>query len=157
MFIPYAVDVPFDHRPVLNWLISGALVVIFVLHIAALFGQVDRGLSTQEAFQTTMGRFILDGWQLSGLFGYMWLHGGILHLAGNVIFLWLFGNAVCSKVGNLLYLPVYVGLGLAAGISHLIFSGGPVLGAKGPSLSPIRSITIFGFMILGLYFLPFGL
>lgn len=34
-------------------------------------------------------------------------------------------------MGNLLYLPVYVGLGLAAGISHLIFSGGPVLGASG--------------------------
>ena len=71
MFIPYAVDVPFDHRPVLNWLVCGVLVVIFVVQIAAIVGEVDHGLSAEEAFQKTMGRFILDGWGLSGLFGYM--------------------------------------------------------------------------------------
>ncbi|MHC4680526.1 MAG: rhomboid family intramembrane serine protease [Planctomycetota bacterium] len=131
MFIPYAVDVPFDHRPVLNWLISAALVLAFVMQIAAVLGQVDQGLSLQDAAQKTMGQFVLDGWGVSGLFGHMWLHAGILHLVGNLIFLWLFGNAVCSKIGNLLYLPVYAGLGLIAGISHLIFSGGPVVGASG--------------------------
>lgn len=131
MFIPYAVDVPFDNRPVLNWLISVTLVVVFIVQIAAVVEEVDHGLSAEKAFQKTMGRFVLDGWRLSGLFGHMWLHAGILHLAGNVLFLWLFGNAVCSKLGNLIYLPVYVGLGLAAGISHLIFSGVPALGASG--------------------------
>ena len=36
MFIPYAVDVPFDNRPVLNWLISVTLVVVFIVQIAAV-------------------------------------------------------------------------------------------------------------------------
>jgi len=131
MFIPYSVDVPFNHRPVINWLITVALVLIFVAQILAVFGQLDHGLSPQDAVRNTIERFVLKGWGLTGLFGHMWRHAGILHLIGNLIFLWLFGNAVCSKIGNLLYLPVYVGLGLIAGISHLTFSSGSVVGASG--------------------------
>jgi membrane associated rhomboid family serine protease len=75
--------------------------------------------------------YILDGLTLKGLFGHMWLHGGILHLLGNMLFLWIFGNAICAKIGNLRYIPVYIGLGLIAGVSHLVFAGGSVLGASG--------------------------
>jgi membrane associated rhomboid family serine protease len=75
--------------------------------------------------------YILDGLTLKGLFGYMWLHGGIIHLLGNMLFLWIFGNAICAKIGNLRYIPVYIGMGLISGISHLIFTGGSVLGASG--------------------------
>lgn len=75
--------------------------------------------------------YILDGFTLKGLFGHMWLHGGIIHLLGNMLFLWIFGNAVCAKIGNLRYIPAYIGLGLLAGISHLVFVGGSMLGASG--------------------------
>jgi membrane associated rhomboid family serine protease len=75
--------------------------------------------------------FILNGWEIKGLFGYIWLHGGILHLLGNMLFLWIFGNAVCAKIGNLSYLPIYLGLGLISGIAHLVFTGGSMLGASG--------------------------
>ncbi len=75
--------------------------------------------------------YILDGFALKGLFGYMWLHGGIFHLLGNMLFLWIFGNAVCAKIGNIRYIPAYIGLGLVAGISHLVFTGGSSLGASG--------------------------
>ncbi len=82
----------------------------------------------------TWGRirpFILNGFSIKGLFGHLWLHGGILHIAGNMLFLWIFGNAVCSKIGNISYLPVYLGLGLISGISHLLFTGGAAIGASG--------------------------
>jgi membrane associated rhomboid family serine protease len=75
--------------------------------------------------------YMLDGLTLKGLFGHMWLHGGIVHLLGNMLFLWIFGNAICAKIGNLRYIPVYIGMGLIAGISHLIFVGGSMLGASG--------------------------
>ena len=45
--------------------------------------------------------------------------------------MWIFGNAICAKIGNLRYIPAYIGLGLIAGISHLVFAGGSVLGASG--------------------------
>lgn len=75
--------------------------------------------------------FILNGWKIKGLFAHIWLHGGILHLLGNMLFLWIFGNAVCAKIGNLRYLPIYLSLGLISGITHLVFTGGNALGASG--------------------------
>jgi membrane associated rhomboid family serine protease len=75
--------------------------------------------------------YMLDGLTLKGLFGHMWLHAGIVHLLGNMLFLWIFGNAVCAKIGNLRYIPVYIGMGLIAAFSHLIFVGGSMLGASG--------------------------
>ena len=142
MFIPYNVDVPFDNRPVMNWLVFVGVILAFVLQIAAVVGGasdeftvVEDGVEGQaeekQAAEGGIGRFVLNGWKITGLFGHMWLHGGLFHLIGNLIFLWLFGNAVCSKVGNIVYLPLYVFLGLVAAVSHLIFNSGPMIGASG--------------------------
>jgi membrane associated rhomboid family serine protease len=89
--------------------------------------------------------FILNGWTIKGLFGHIWLHGDIIHLLGNMLFLWIFGNAVCAKIGNVRYLPIYLGLGFIAGISHLVFTGGSVLGASG---------AIYGIVGMYLVFFP---
>ncbi|MHC4570747.1 MAG: rhomboid family intramembrane serine protease [Planctomycetota bacterium] len=141
MFIPYKVDVPFDNRPVMNWLVFVGVILAFVLQVAAVMEEVTseftvvekpvEGQPEEQAAEGKVGRFVLDGWKITGLFGHMWLHGGLFHLIGNLIFLWLFGNAVCSKIGSVFYLPVYVVLGLVAAVSHLIFIGGPMIGASG--------------------------
>ncbi len=68
--------------------------------------------------------FILNGWTLKGFLGHIWLHGGILHLLGNMLFLWIFGNAVCAKLGNFKYLPIYIGLGfipVSSQLIHIVF------------------------------------
>jgi membrane associated rhomboid family serine protease len=75
--------------------------------------------------------FVLDGLNIKGLFGHIWLHGGILHLLGNMLFLWIFGNAVCAKIGNLRYIPIYLGLGLIAALTQIIITGGKTVGASG--------------------------
>ncbi len=89
--------------------------------------------------------FVLNGWTVKGLLGHIWLHGGIIHLLGNMLFLWIFGNAVCAKIGNFLYLPIYLGLGVVAGITHLIFTGGNAVGASG---------AIYGIVGMYLVFFP---
>lgn len=122
MFIPYRVDVLFNHRPVMNWFVVTGVIVAFFFQVLAI---------ADSAGLEKINSLVLDGWGIKGLFGHMWLHGGLLHLIGNLIFLWLFGNAVCSKIGNVCYLPVYVGLGLIAAISHLIFDGDMAVGASG--------------------------
>jgi membrane associated rhomboid family serine protease len=87
--------------------------------------------------------FILHGWELKGLFGHIWLHAGILHLLGNMLFLWIFGNAVCAKIGNFRYFPIYVALGLLAGISQMIFVGGSGLGASGAINGIVGMFLVF--------------
>lgn len=138
----------------MNWLIILTLIVVFALQITDLIEHATReGIPTQDTRQHgptisqgpsndpapqqdrqipgITGELMLRGWSFKGLFGYMWLHGGLLHLAGNILFLWIFGNAVCAKLGNLRYCVLYVLCGVAAGVVHLLFVSGPVLGASG--------------------------
>jgi membrane associated rhomboid family serine protease len=75
--------------------------------------------------------FLLDGWDPSSLFGHMFLHGGFLHLLGNMLFLWIFGNAVCAKVGNISFPFIYLFLGFCAAVVHLVADGSPAVGASG--------------------------
>ncbi len=132
IFFPYRVDVPFNYRPVMNWGVVAVVILIFAFQLAELAQYRDRRTSLDEYMEKSITmQYILKGWSIKGLFGHMWLHTGLLHLIGNLIFLWLFGNAVCSKIGNLYYLPIYIGLGLAAAISHLLFFDAPAIGASG--------------------------
>jgi membrane associated rhomboid family serine protease len=140
ILVPYEVDVPQDRWPVANWLIILATIFVFVLQVpdlAEAYGERNPlmlGLSHLLPDIGTAGitsSLMLTGWGLKGLFGHMWLHAGFFHLFGNMLFLWLFGNAVCAKIGNLRYLLLYVLLGMTAGAAHVMFSGGNALGASG--------------------------
>jgi len=118
MFIPYQVDVPMQRHPWANYLLIAITAAI------SIYGFT-------EPDDATINRMILRDWSLAGLFGHVFIHAGILHLAGNMLFLWVFGNAICSKVGNAVYVLIYVGLGLVAGAAHLMLDGGAALGASG--------------------------
>lgn len=117
MLIPYELDVPFEREPWMNWLLVGSIAAVFVLQAAWWIQTPTEGNLDQSPF----GPYILRHFNGKELFGHMWLHSGILHLIGNLIFLWVFGNAVCQKIGNLIYLPIYLFLGLSAAVASLIF------------------------------------
>ena len=128
-FFPYRVDVPRAHRPIMNWVVVTAVVLVYWYQISD---------------SSIMMRYWLDGWGIRGLLGSIWLHGGLVHLLGNSLYLWVFGNVVCSKLGNLGYLPTYVGLGVAGGIGHLLFADAPAVGASGAISGLIgRSLVLF--------------
>lgn len=62
------------------------------------------------------------------------LHAGFLHVAGNMWFLWIFGNNVEEKLGHVKYLIFYIACGILAGLTQWFFSpnsGIPSLGASG--------------------------
>ncbi len=62
----------------------------------------------------------------------IFLHGSIMHLVGNMVFLWVFGNAVNDRLGHLGYLAFYLGGGVLAGVGYILLGGHyPVLGASG--------------------------
>lgn len=118
--IPYRIETLFQHEPWANKVLFGATIA------TSLAIQCD-------AFsEETVRQFFIwgEGGPLA-LFGYMFAHAGIAHLAGNMVFLWVFGNAVCATVGNWAYLALYLGLGAFAGLVHQIVGGGPVVGASG--------------------------
>ena len=64
----------------------------------------------------------------------MFLHGGWMHLIGNMWFLWIFGDNVEDRVGHLRYLFLYLCCGLAGAVTYVYFSlqsSVPSLGASG--------------------------
>jgi membrane associated rhomboid family serine protease len=68
------------------------------------------------------------------LFTSMFLHSGLLHIAGNMLFLWIFGDNVEDYFGHLRYLLFYVVCGIGSGLLHVLFnlsSTVPALGASG--------------------------
>jgi len=72
--------------------------------------------------------------ELLTLFTSQFLHGGWVHLLGNMIFLWVFGRAVEDRVGHLPYLALYLLGGAAAGLFQSWMSGpGPTLALIGAS------------------------
>jgi len=167
MFIPYAVDTPFDRRPVANWLVCSGIVLVFILQVATSEKpqkavekppeDIVRLATSEEETPTKqvdkkqtitgpMARFVLNGWGI-GLFTYIWLHGGVLggiiRVIGNLMFLWPFGNAICSKIGNKLYLPIYLGFGLLAGVIHLLLGGHPAVGACGAISAIVGMYIVF--------------
>ncbi|MEM1024509.1 MAG: rhomboid family intramembrane serine protease [Myxococcota bacterium] len=84
---------------------------------------------------------------LGDLFSSMFLHGGFGHLAGNMLFLWIYGDNVEHYLGRLRYLLSYIATGVAATLTFALFAGNsmvPMVGASG---------AISG--VLGFYFLLF--
>ena len=62
------------------------------------------------------------------------MHGGWLHLAGNMLFLWIFGDNVEHRIGHIPYLVFYVIAGLIASFAQILVNTGsviPTLGASG--------------------------
>ena len=77
----------------------------------------------------------------------MFLHAGFMHLAGNMLFLWIYGDNVEHRLGSGLFLLAYLGTGVAATLFHTVFdldSALPLVGASG---------AISG--VLGFYFIWF--
>jgi membrane associated rhomboid family serine protease len=72
--------------------------------------------------------------QASTLISSQFLHGGFLHLGGNMLFLWIFGNNIEEKLGRIKYIIFYLSCGVFAALAQYIFavnSTVPTLGASG--------------------------
>jgi membrane associated rhomboid family serine protease len=64
----------------------------------------------------------------------MFLHGGWMHLGGNMLYLWIFGDNLERVMGAAKYAAFYLTCGIAAGFAHILFAGGsavPSVGASG--------------------------
>jgi membrane associated rhomboid family serine protease len=75
-----------------------------------------------------------DRLHLASLFTSMFLHGGWLHLIGNMLYLWVFGRNIEDLIGSGRFLLFYILCGLASAVVHIIFnaySPVPTIGASG--------------------------
>jgi membrane associated rhomboid family serine protease len=124
---------PTRTTPIVNYLIIALNVLVFFWELS--FGPNIE----QELFNVAFipARFWIPGYlapNLITIFISMFLHGGFLHIASNMLYLWIFGDNIEDQLGHGRYLIFYLLCGFGATMSHAFFnptSRVPAIGASG--------------------------
>ncbi len=135
MIIPVGDMNPRRSTPFINYLFLAANTAIFVWEV--MYVRPD-----PDAYDSYIAARTLrpDRWQdVTTLFTSMFMHGDLLHLAGNMLFLWIAGDNVEDRLGHLPYLFFYLAAGLAGSAAHVLYAMAfaptmmavPTLGASG--------------------------
>lgn len=136
MFLPYGSDTPLYHWPI-------ATVVLIVVNIGAFVFSLS--IPDWDPYMLVHGE---------GLHPIQWvtsfmMHADVLHLLGNMIFLWVFGLVVEGKVGPAKFVALYFGMGIVQNIiEQVLFLGTPVA----PSLG--ASSILYGMLVLAMFWAP---
>ena len=148
--LPLRDNVPTRHRP---WVTYGLIVVnilVWVLYqVPDLDGSV-RELAYHPCEVNDSCAVVGQDWLITA-FTSMFMHADWLHLGGNMLFLWIFGNNVEDSMGHVRYLVFYVLAGLAAVALQTIFTlmTASDVGAQIPNLGASGAIS----GVLGAYLL----
>ena len=159
---------PTRRTPVITIGLIAACFVAFAVELSVTATGGDRAL---EAFFEQWGavpaditRALETGDYFSpailGMFTSMFLHGGWLHILGNMLYLWIFGNNVEDRMGRIPFLLFYLVGGITAALTQVVISPHsevPLVGASGAIAAALGAyIVLFpGARILSLVFLGF--
>ncbi len=130
--IPIRDSIPTRHTPIVNYLLIAANILVFVLMWLA--GPRQEALVYEFALiplNLTTGIAIGD---ITDIFTSMFMHGGLAHIAGNMLYLWIFGDNVEDSMGPVKYLAFYLVGGVVASLTHILTNPGsqiPTVGASG--------------------------
>ncbi len=107
---------------------------LIAINLVAFYFEMQFGLSNVVYQYGAIPSNIVATQKLHTLITSMFLHGGFLHLGGNMLYLWIFGDNIEGYLGHVRFLMFYLLCGLAAVFAH-IFSSGisdvPMVGASG--------------------------
>lgn len=114
---------------------STPLVVIslIVVNLLIFIYELSLGPAYLDVFLVRLG-IVPDRFHVLNLFTSMFLHGGFLHVLGNMWFLWIYGRNVEDIMGSGKFLMFYLTCGVVAGLVHVFFnpySRVPTIGASG--------------------------
>jgi len=147
---------------------------LIALNVLFFFIELSAGDAFIQTWAFVPSRFLANpGGDFLTIFTSMFMHGGWLHIGGNMLYLWIFGDNVEDRFGHLRYLVFYLLCGMAATFAQMAFnlgSGIPNLGASGAIagvlgayllLFPQRRVTVMlgsgvtqmpALVVIGLWF-----
>jgi len=107
--------------------------IIILVNVAVFLHEITLDAYSQNYFIAHYG-LVPRHFHFSAILTSMFIHGGWMHIIGNMWFLWIFGDNVEDVMGHTKYLVFYLLCGLAAGLTQTLFSVGsrvPMVGASG--------------------------
>jgi membrane associated rhomboid family serine protease len=131
--IPVKDEIATRETPVVNYVLIAINVIVYLFMALA-------GPETQSAIVAKYAMIpahFADGVNLAEvvtIFTSMFMHAGLAHLGGNMLYLWIFGDNVEDHIGHFRYLMFYLAGGVVASLTHLVTNWGselPTVGASG--------------------------
>jgi len=152
---------------VLAWLVvegagSSRAVARAVCDLGLIPGELTLSLPPGTPFPMGEGRVCLTdpGRQVAHVFTSMFLHGGWLHLLGNMWFLWIFGNNIEDSMGHVRYVVFYLIGGVAAAMAQvfatpsspipMVGASGAISGVMGAYLILYPRVRVFAIVPIGI-------
>jgi rhomboid family protein len=136
-FLPLYDDNPTGRNPVVTYTLIGLCVVVFLWQlgqnadaIAYSYGMIPARLFGSAELPRDLDA--VPPW--ATIFTSMFIHSGWLHIGGNMLFLWIFGNNIEDVLGHFRYLLLYLLSGVAAAMGQALFDPAstiPMVGASG--------------------------
>ena len=130
--IPIRDELKTHRTPIVNYLLIAVNILVFIWMFLnqGRFENIvyEHGLIPASLFDGIQFSEIVD------IFTSMFMHGGWMHLAGNMLYLWIFGDNIEDRLGHLRYLLFYLAGGIAAAILEVVITPGsriPMVGASG--------------------------
>ncbi|MDY6936281.1 MAG: rhomboid family intramembrane serine protease [Cyanobacteriota bacterium] len=135
--IPLHDENPTENTPYIVYGLVGLNIAIFLFQMSLSEPQLLPFLQTwavvpRELTASFAGRAPIGEWLT--LVSSQFLHGGIFHLGGNMLFLWVFGNNIEDRLGPVKFIVFYLACGIAAALTQWFFSMNstvPLVGASG--------------------------
>ena len=161
--IPYKDDNPITTFPFVTILIIALNISVFILgllssrdsqEIVLAYGAIPKDILAFHSDRPVP--VVLT------IFTSMFMHGGLLHIAGNMLYFWIFGNNIEERLGHFRFVLFYLFCGVIAAYAHALSSpdsGVPMIGASGAisgvlgaylllfPTARVHTIVFFGFFV----------
>ena len=155
--IPISDRLPTRRVPVVNYLLILANVLVFIWMWLAGSGQ--EALVYQFALIPANFLANINAANVTDIFTSMFMHGGLAHLAGNMLYLWIFGDNVEDRLGRFGYLVFYLVGGVIASLTHVLTNPGsqiPTVGASGAIAAVLGAYLVMFPQSRVVTFIPLG-
>ncbi len=130
--IPLRDEIPTRRVPIVNYALIAVNVLVYLFQ--SMLGPQEQTLVYEFAlipFQFTSGISLGD---ITDIFTSMFMHAGLAHIGGNMLYLWIFGDNVEDRMGRGRYIVFYLIGGVVASLAHIFTNPGsqiPTVGASG--------------------------
>ena len=155
--IPIRDEIRTHRPPIMTYLLIAVNVVVFILQW--LTGPNQEAVIFEYALIPANLTTSVNLQNIADIFSSMFMHAGFLHLAGNMLYLWIFGDNVEDAMGSIKYLIFYLVGGVIAALTHTFLypdSQIPTVGASGAIAAVLASYLILYPQSRVLTFIPLG-
>lgn len=155
---------PSETTPFVTFILMGVNILVFI--IMALTATTDQAIEDIYYTYGMVPALISQGEGLAGMVTSIFIHAGFMHLAGNMLFLWIFGDNLEDRMGRLGFVIFYFACGIGANLAQFAIEPGSAVATVGASgaiagvmggyilLFPKAKVDIFIYFIIIFRILP---